>query len=84
VVSKSEVLATLSRYLQEMFDVPAEKIAPTARLFDDLDLDSIDAVDLVVKLQEYTGKKIAPAEFKSVRTIGDVVEKVHAQLSQGI
>ncbi len=84
MVSKAEVLATLSRYLQDMFDVPAEKIAPTARLFDDLDLDSIDAVDLVVKLQEYTGKKIAPAEFKSVRTIGDVVEKVHAQLSQGI
>jgi len=52
-------------------------------LFDDLDLDSIDAVDLVVKLQEYTGRKIAPAEFKSVRTIGDVVEKVYAQLSQG-
>jgi acyl carrier protein len=81
--SKSEILVTLSGYLQDMFDVPADKITPTARLFDDLDLDSIDAVDLVVKLQEYTGRKIAPAEFKSVRTIGDVVEKVHAQLSQG-
>ncbi len=83
MVSKSEILAKLSGYLQEMFEVPAEKITPSARLFDDLDLDSIDAVDLVVKLQEYTGRKIAPAEFKSVRTIGDVVEKVHAQLSQG-
>jgi acyl carrier protein len=83
VASRSEILVTLSGYLQDMFDVPADKITPTARLFDDLDLDSIDAVDLVVKLQEYTGRKIAPAEFKSVRTIGDVVEKVYAQLSQG-
>jgi acyl carrier protein len=83
VVSRADILTTLSAYLQEMFQVPAEKITPTARLFDDLDLDSIDAVDLVVKLQEYTGKRIAPAEFKSVRTIGDVVEKVYAQLSSG-
>ncbi|HKW55189.1 MAG TPA: acyl carrier protein [Stellaceae bacterium] len=82
-VSRSEILVTLGGYLQDMFEVPADKITPTARLFDDLDLDSIDAVDLVVKLQEYTGRKIAPAEFKSVRTIGDVVEKVYAQLSQG-
>jgi acyl carrier protein len=83
MVSKNEIESTLGRYLQDMFEVPAEKITPSARLFEDLDLDSIDAVDLVVKLQEYTGKKIAPSEFKSVRTIGDVVEKVYAQLSQG-
>jgi acyl carrier protein len=83
MVSKTDILTTLSCYLQDMFDVPAEKISPGARLFDDLDLDSIDAVDLVVKLQEYTGKKIAPAEFKSVRTIGDVVDTVYAQFSQG-
>lgn len=82
-MSKREILETLSRYLQDMFEVPADKITPGARLLDDLDLDSIDAVDLVVKLQEYTGRKIAPAEFKSVRTVGDVVEKVYAQLAQG-
>jgi acyl carrier protein len=82
MVSKTDILATLSGYLQDMFEVPADKITLGARLFDDLDLDSIDAVDLVVKLQEYTGKKIAPAEFKSVRTISDVVEQVYAQLSQ--
>lgn len=82
MVSKSEILTRLSEYLQDLFDVPPEKIRPDARLFEDLELDSIDAVDLVVKLQQYTGKKIAPAEFKSVRTVGDVVEKVHAQLSE--
>jgi len=83
VVSKGEVLVTLSGYLQDLFELPAEKITPAAQLREDLDLDSIDAVELVVKLQEYTGKKIAPSDFKSVRTVGDVVEKVYAQLAQG-
>jgi acyl carrier protein len=83
MVSKSDIAAVLSKYLQDLFDLPAEKIFLNARLFDDLDLDSIDAVDLVVKLQEYTGRKISPSEFKSVRTIGDVVDKIYAQVNIG-
>jgi acyl carrier protein len=82
MTSKSEIFSTLSTYLRDMFEVPQERITLGARLFEDLDLDSIDAVDLVVKLQEYTGRRIAPAEFKSVRTIGDVVDKIHAQFSE--
>jgi acyl carrier protein len=81
MASKTEIFSTLSSYLRDMFEVPDEKIRLDARLFEDLELDSIDAVDLVVKLQEFTGRRIAPAEFKSVRTVGDVVDKVHAQLS---
>jgi acyl carrier protein len=81
MTAKPEILATLSAYLQELFELPAAKITSDARLFEDLDLDSIDAVELVVKLQEYTGKKIAPAEFKTVRTVGDVVDRLHEQLS---
>ena len=77
--SRGDVFAELSRYLRDAFEVPDEKISLEARLFEDLDLDSIDAVDLVVKLQDYTGKKIQVAEFKSVRTVGDVVERVYAQ-----
>jgi acyl carrier protein len=51
-----------------------------ARLADDLDLDSIDAVDLTVRLQELTSRKFSPEEFKSVWTVGDVVERVHELL----
>ena len=79
-VSRNEVMQTIAGYLHELFEVPRDKITAQARLVEDLDLDSIDAVDLVVKLQDYTGKKIQAAEFKSVRTVGDVVERVHAQL----
>lgn len=82
MVSRQQVFDTLRDYLVEMFEIAPEKIRPEALLLEDLDLDSIDAVDLVVKLQDYTGKKISPAEFKSVRTVQDVVERVHAQFGQ--
>lgn len=83
MVSKGDIAAVLSKYLQDLFDLPTEKLVPNALLSDDLDLDSIDAIDLVVKLQEYTGRKISPSEFKSVRTIGDVVDKIYAQVNNG-
>ena len=83
MISKDEIATVLSKYLQELFELPAEKLSLNARLSEDLDLDSIDAVDLVVKLQEYTGRKISPSEFKSVRTIADVVEKIYAQVNDG-
>jgi len=76
-VNRQEIQAKLAEYLEEMFEVPPEKIVPEAKLFEELDLDSIDAVDLVVKLQELTGKKIKPEQFKTVRTVGDVVDRVH-------
>jgi acyl carrier protein len=83
MVSKSDIAVVLSKYLQDLFDLPTEKLILNARLSDDLDLDSIDAVDLVVKLQEYTGRKISPSEFKNVRTIGDVVDKIYKQVNNG-
>ena len=83
MVSKGDIALVLSKYLEDLFDLPKEKLILDARLSDDLDLDSIDAIDLVVKLQEYTGRKISPSEFKSVRTIGDVVNKIYAQVNNG-
>ena len=77
---KDEVYDRLAHRLTEMFEVPPEKIHPNARLYEDLDLDSIDAVDLIVKLQELTGKRVSPQDFKSVRTVSDVVDKVRALL----
>jgi len=80
MLSKNEVSARLARYLTDMFEVPEDKIRPDARLYEDFDLDSIDALDLVVKLQEITGRRISPQDFKTVRTVGDVIDKVCALL----
>lgn len=76
-MTREEILSTLTGYLVEMFEIEAEKITPEARLFEDLDLDSIDAVDLVVRLQDLTGRKFKPEQFKTVRTVADVAERVH-------
>ncbi len=78
--SRDEIYQRLKTYLEEMFEVPPEKVSLEARLNEDLDLDSIDAVDLAVRLQELTSRKFNPEEFKSVRTVGDVVDRVHALL----
>jgi acyl carrier protein len=76
-MTRDEILAALSATLTELFEVPPEKITLEATLFEDLDLDSIDAVDLVVRLQDLTGRKIKPEQFKTVRTVGDVLDRVH-------
>ena len=80
MLSHDDIYQKLAAYLEEMFEVPPEKISMDARLSEDLDLDSIDAVDLTVRLQELTSRKLSPEEFKSVRTVSDIVERVHELL----
>ncbi|MBP7063126.1 acyl carrier protein [Ferrovibrio sp.] len=80
--SREMILEKLTGYLEDMFEVPRERITEAALLYEDLDLDSIDAVDLVVKLQELTGRKFKPEEFKTVRTVGDVLDRVHALVAE--
>lgn len=74
--NKQQVFDQVKDALVELFEIDADDIQPDAHLYQDLDLDSIDAVDLVVHLQKVTGKKIKPEEFKAVRTVEDVVEAV--------
>jgi acyl carrier protein len=80
MLDRDEIYQKLKAYLEEMFEVPPDKVSFEARLYEDLDIDSIDAVDLVVRLQELTSRKLKPEEFKSVRTVGDVIDRVHAIL----
>jgi acyl carrier protein len=72
-MNNQDLLPAISKTLQELFDIPADKITLEARLYEDLDIDSIDAVDLIIKMRKITGKKVEPEMFKSVRTIGDVI-----------
>jgi acyl carrier protein len=79
-MTRSEVLAKLADFLEELFEVPRESVTLDAKLYEELDLDSIDAVDLVVQLQNLIGRRINPDEFKAVRTVGDVVNCVELVL----
>ena len=81
-VQKEEIYPWLVGMLHEMFELDKTKITLDAHLYEDLDIDSIDAVDLAVKLKEITGKRLQPEVFKRVRTVGDVVEALSELLER--
>jgi len=80
-VTDAQILEQLRGVLSANFEIAPERITLQADLFSDLDLDSIDAVDLAIKLQEMTGRRVTPQEFKGIRTIGDVVHTVRRLLA---
>ncbi|MCA1923852.1 MULTISPECIES: acyl carrier protein [Buttiauxella] len=75
-MNKEDIYQEVTGLLVKLFELSPEQITPQSRLYEDLDLDSIDAVDMVVHLQKRTGKKIKPEDFKTVRTVQDVVDAV--------
>lgn len=68
-----EILERIRKTLSEEFDCDPAKIVPEARFFEDLDLDSIDAVDLIVRLRKEVQFEIKSEDFKSIRTVGDLI-----------
>ncbi|UJF22506.1 acyl carrier protein [Shewanella sp. OMA3-2] len=80
--SREQIYDMLCSILVDEFEIEPADISLDSTLYDELDLDSIDAVDLVIKLQQLTGKKIQPEEFKSVRTVNDVVNAIDGLMQQ--
>lgn len=75
-MDKKEIFDKIVDTLATDFECDRAKLVPEARLFEDLDLDSIDAVDLVVRIQQETGVKVVAEDFKSIRTLGDVADVI--------
>lgn len=75
-MQKQEIYQEIRVLLVKLFELDEDDIKPESRLYEDLELDSIDAVDLIVHLQKSTGRKIKPEMFKSVRTVQDVVDAI--------
>ena len=80
--NKEEIYLKVVSIFKELFEIEAQQITLEANLYQDLDIDSIDAVDLMVELKKMTGKKIQPEEFKSVRTVQDVVDQIYKLLNE--
>ena len=80
--TRDEIFAELKNLLVKLFEVSPEQVVPQAHLYKDLDIDSIDAIDLMMHLKELTGKKIQPEAFKHVRTVQDVVDAVANLLAE--
>ena len=81
-MTRDELYAKLVEVLERTFDIEPERIHLDARLGEDLDIDSIDAVDLLVELKPITGVRLQPEAFKSVRTLRDVLDALVALLPQ--
>lgn len=81
-MSEEEVLAQLRTIFAELFELEPAEIKPESTVFEDLDLDSIDAIDLVARLQQLTGERIDEDAMREVRSVQDLVTIVRAQLAE--
>ena len=77
-MDNNQIYLKIKDVLVNQFEVDESKVSMDANLYEELEIDSIDAVDLMVQLNEMTGKKIPPGQFKEVRTIGDVISTLSA------
>lgn len=76
-MSSSEVFEKVSQLMADLFDLDRAKITPEST-FESLDLTSLDAIDLIVELQQMTGKKVDEEAVKKIRTVADIVALVEA------
>ncbi len=81
-MQRSDVVMEVNKVIHEGFEVPLDKLSPAAHLFSDLELDSLDAIDLMVALEERTGHKVNIEVFKNARTLDDVYRMVGDLVSE--
>lgn len=79
--SQSEMLEHVRTTLVSLFQLPPESVTLDARLLDDLEIDSIDVVDLMEEVRHFTGKKVTVEDFRSVRTVRDLVDVLQRLLA---
>ena len=73
-MSNEALFAKLKEILINEFDIEEELITLDASITEDLELDSIDSVELIVKVRPYLKEKVEPEAFKSVKTVQNVVD----------
>ncbi|MBN3859662.1 acyl carrier protein [Neisseriaceae bacterium PsAf] len=78
MMQEQEILQQVRQWLEELFEIDPEEVQMDTHLFEDLDIDSIDAIDLIVKIRNETGKQVKPEQFKEVRYIKDVVKIIES------
>lgn len=81
-ISRDQIFIRVKEIMLELFEIPPESIHMDSRLNDDLGLDSIDAIDLITFLQTFVGKRLQPEDFRSVRTISDLIAAAEMTLNQ--
>ncbi|MDO1509335.1 MULTISPECIES: acyl carrier protein [unclassified Neisseria] len=75
-MTEQEIRQILTDALVNLFEIESERIQPETNLYEDLEIDSIDAIDLIDYIKRQTGHKLLAEDFRSVRTVEDVVQAV--------
>lgn len=82
-MTEQEIQKILTEALVSLFEINEEHIKLETHLYDDLEIDSIDAIDLIDYIKRQTGYKLQAEDFRNVRTVNDVIEAVK-KLSQDV
>ncbi|WP_066566286.1 acyl carrier protein [Snodgrassella sp. CFCC 13594] len=82
MLDREAVARLLTQALEELFEIDPERIHPQTNLYEELEIDSIDAIDLIDYIKRNTGYKLMADDFRSVRTIDDVVDAVMNKMQQ--
>ncbi len=80
--SREEALSTIVEILADSFELDPKKITPSSTLYEELDLDSIDAIDIFTQLRELTGRRPDPADARKVRTVDELIDFVFAEIDK--
>ena len=80
-LSRDEILSKVVEILADSFELDPESIKPESTLYEELDLDSIDAVDIFVQLRDVTGRRPDPEKAKVIRTVDELVSFVEEELA---
>ena len=75
-MTKEELFGKIQEVLESDFEIEKDNVKMDSKLFEDLDLDSIDVIDLIGKMKQFIPGKISPDTFKDVHTISDVIETI--------
>lgn len=82
MLDRDEVNRLLNKALVELFEIDPARIVPTANIYEDLEIDSIDAIDLIDHIKRETGHKLVAEDFRSVRTVADIVDAVMKKMQE--
>lgn len=75
-MNRSEIFERVRDTLSEYFEIPPAEIRLESHLRDDLDLDSVDAIDMAVRLQDLTATRFEEESLKNLQTVGDTVDLI--------
>ncbi|NGO38991.1 acyl carrier protein [Limisphaera ngatamarikiensis] len=78
-MAENSIEQRVKKIIAEQLDVNPDQVTPEARLIDDLGADSLDAVELIMALEEEFGHDIPDEQAEKMQTVGDIIKYIEEQ-----